>query len=102
MRFSFLLETLKFVLELFLKNSNFVPDQSISHYWIFLWLIIKNEWKYLKTASLNRRGSTILSDVYSKEITKVFKWHAFSNSGFDDNNSNDSFQIDKRDEFKNI
>ena len=28
----------------------------------------------LTTAGLNKKWSTILSDVYCKEITKVFKW----------------------------
>ena len=51
---------------------------------------------------LNQKGSLVLSDVQYKEIVKIFKWHTFSNSGFDGNNSNDPLQIDKRDECKNI
>ena len=45
---------------------------------------LNNSWLPLK-----KKGSTVLSDKYCKEIAKIFKWHAFSNSGFDQNNSND-------------
>ena len=51
---------------------------------------------------LNKKGSQVLSDVNCKEIIKIFKWYIFRNSSFDENDSNDSFQIDKRDECNNI
>ena len=50
---------------------------------------------YNSRLHLNKKESKVLSDVYCKEIVKSFKRHTFSNSGFDENNSNDSPQLDK-------
>ena len=51
---------------------------------------------------MSRKGFKVLSVVYWKEVAKILKWHTFSNSGFDENDSNHPFQIDKKDGCKNI
>ena len=58
--------------------------------------------KQMKAEHPTNSRSKVPSNEHCKWIIKIFQWYIFSYSGLDENNSNESLQINKRDECKNV